>query len=125
MMDFRWQTLALWATAAAVGGCGAPAAKEAENHLIAATTAMQSGDKATAISELTASIDESPNTWAYFQRARLYVMQGQNEEAAADCQKGLELDPHDRDLNWLAGELKKPPAQRFKGRFARSPSAMR
>lgn len=106
----------------ALAGCGSSAEKPGVNHLIAASTAISNGDKETAITELGASIDEAPNTWAYFQRAQIYVSQGKFDEAAADCQAGLDVDSTDVDLNWLQTELKKPPQQRFKGRFAKPPS---
>lgn len=73
------------------------------------------------MAELTAAADTSPNGWVYFERARLQLDQGKEQEAAADCQKGLELEPDNSQLKWLTAELKKPAAQRFKGRFANPP----
>ena len=123
MTDLRWPALVAWAALAAASGCGgsATSTKKAESHLVAAASAIEAGDKETALVELSASIEKSPNTWAYFQRARILAEQGKDAEAAADSQKGLELDPKYRDLLWLTAELKKPAAQRFKGRFAKPP----
>jgi hypothetical protein len=103
-------------------GCGGnSSATKGYDHLVAAAQAISAGDKETAVSELTASIEASPSAWAYFERARINLDQGQEQAAVSDCQKGLELDPKDRNLLWLSGELKKPVAQRFKGRLAKPP----
>jgi Tfp pilus assembly protein PilF len=110
---------------AALGGCGASETSKSQssvNHLLAATQALEGGDDAAAMQELTAAIDDAPNAWAYFKRAQLHLKGGNEAEANADCQKGLELNEFNPDLKWLSGELKKPAAQRFKGRFAKAPS---
>lgn len=106
-----------------LGGCGGTPSEPTRsyNHLVAASEAIAAGDKEKAMTELTAVIDTSPNGWAYFERARLQLEQGKEPEAVADCQKGLELEPDNSQLKWLSGELKKPAAQRFKGRFAKPP----
>jgi hypothetical protein len=104
-----------------IGGCGGPSTSRAYNHLVAASEAIKSGNKEVAFSELSASIDTSPNAWAYFERARLNLEKGDEEAAKVDCQKGLALDPTYPDLLWLSGELKKPAPQRFKGKLAKPP----
>ena len=60
-----------------------------------------------------------------FERANIYVEQGNEEAAIADCKAGLEVDSNDRDLNWLLAELEKPANKRFKGRFAQPPRAVK
>jgi tetratricopeptide (TPR) repeat protein len=123
MMEVRWHALVVGAALVVVAGCGSGTSSEkAYDHFVAAAQAVEAGDKETALSELSASIEKSPSAWAYFQRARIYVDQGKEAEATADIQKGLEIDPKNRDLMWLGAELKKPAAQRFKGKFANPPS---
>jgi tetratricopeptide (TPR) repeat protein len=125
MMDVRWSIILLGATLLLISGCGgggAPSASRAYDNFIAAVTALEAGDKDAAFDELSASIEKSPTDWAYFERARIYLERGQEQEAIADCQKGLELNPKYANLVWLSAELKKPVAQRFKGRFANPPT---
>ena len=78
-----------------------------------------------AFKELSATIESSPNDWAYFERARLLAEQGRDEEAANDVQKGLELQPNHPNLKWLDAELKKPANERFQGKFAKPPGLRR
>jgi tetratricopeptide (TPR) repeat protein len=127
MMDWHRQVFVLGTALLSFSGCGGsgPSTSKAYDHFVAAAQAIEAGDKDTAVSELSASIEKSPSAWAYFQRARIYLDQGKETEAAADAQKGLEVDPANADLKWLAAELKKPPAQRFNGRFAKPPSALK
>lgn len=123
MMDMRCPVLLLGMALLPFSGCGGgkPSASKAYDHFVAAATALQTGDKETAFAELSASIEKSPTDWAYFERARLSLNKGQEDNAVADCNKGLELNPKSRDLLWLSGELKKPAAQRFKGKLANPP----
>jgi tetratricopeptide (TPR) repeat protein len=122
MIGFPRQALVQSALLVVSIGCHrSEAPTEGYDHFVAASSALASGDKQTALAELTASIDERPTSWAYFERARLYLAQGQEQDAIADCQKGLELDPQSAQLKWLSGELKKPVARRFQGRFAKPP----
>jgi hypothetical protein len=122
MKDAGWPVLILGLVLLPLSGCGGkPSASRAYNHLVAAASALETGDKETALTELTASINTSPTDWAYFERARLNLNNGQESEAVADCQKGLEINPKSRDLLWLSAELKKPAALRFKGKFAKPP----
>jgi tetratricopeptide (TPR) repeat protein len=123
MRDVRWLVLVLWMALLQFSGCGGgrPSASKAYNHLVAASKALESGDKETAFAELSATIEASPCDWAYFERARINLEKGQEDDAVADCKKGLELNPKSRDLLWLSAELKKPTAQRFKGKLAKPP----
>jgi hypothetical protein len=108
----------------ALSGCGSGhTATGASNHLVAASEALQSGEKDRALAELSASIDATPSAWAYFERARLKLEKGQEVDAKADVQKGLEFDPAYADLKWLSEELKKSPDKRFKGKFAKPPGS--
>jgi hypothetical protein len=107
-------------------GCGGEekgVPKAAMDHFVAASKAITAGDNETALRELTASIEEKPSAWAFYQRAKVMLETGKEGEAAQDCVQGLELDPAHRDLKWFAGELKKPVKKRFKGRFKNPPSA--
>ena len=49
--------------------------------------------------------------------------QGKDREALADCEAGMKLEPENSDLKWLVGQIKKPLAQRFKGRDQSPPSS--
>jgi hypothetical protein len=104
------------------GGASETPATEGYDHFVAAATALEGGDKQAALTELNASIDDNPTAWAYFERARLHVENGQEQDAVADCQKGLELEPQSAQLKWLSAELKKPAPKRFQGRFAKPPA---
>lgn len=94
----------------------------AGEHFMRAQDALAAGDSAAAMEALNASIDAGPNPWAYLQRAQLHLEQGDADAAKADAEAGLETQPENRDLKWLATELRKPPQKRFKGRFAEPPS---
>ena len=122
MSDVRRTALFLLLVGSPFAGCSSGSStSKGYDHLIAAAQAVSAGDKEAAISELSASIENSPSAWAYFERARILLDKGQEQEAILDCQLGLELDPKDRNLLWLSGELKKPAAQRFKGKLAKPP----
>lgn len=106
-------------------GCGdaeKAKTKAAVNHFVTAAKAIEAGDNEAALVELAASIEQKPSAWAYFQRAKVMLDSGKESEAAEDCVQGLALDPNHVDLKWLAGEIKKPEKQRFKGRFKDPPS---
>jgi hypothetical protein len=124
-MDVRWSVLLLGMTLLPFTGCGSgkPSASKAYDHFVAASKALETGNKETAFSELSASIKTSPTDWAYFQRARLNLDKGQEDQAVADCNKGLELNSRSPELLWLSAELKKPAAQRFKGKLAKPPAS--
>jgi hypothetical protein len=122
IMVLRWFVLLFSAVAILASGCGGSASNSRSyNHLVAASEAINAGDKEKAFTELSASIDTSPSCWAYFERARINLDKGQEDAAVTDCQKGLELDPTSRELLWLSAELKKPAPQRFKGKLAQPP----
>jgi hypothetical protein len=110
-----------------VGGCdgGSSSASKSYDHFVAAAKALETGDKETAFTELSATIEKSPSDWAYFERARLLAEQGRDAEANADVQNGLQLQANNANLQWLAAELKKPANERFQGRFAKPPGLRR
>jgi Tfp pilus assembly protein PilF len=112
-------------SAIAANGCQQKEYKlgDAGEHFVAAMEALERGDKATAMAELNVSIEAEPAVWAYFQRARLHLEEGNEAAAVADCEAGLKDQPDNPDLKWLLGELKKPAAQRFKGENANPPQA--
>lgn len=121
-MRLRWVAAPLFIALLSSCGCGGShAPTKGYDHFVAAAKALEANDKATAFAELSASIDVSPTDWAYFERARLNLEKGDEAAAIADCNKGLEVNPKFRELLWLSGELKKPAAQRFKGKFAKPP----
>ena len=123
MMDASWNLQLLVAVLLSVGGCGgsSTSTEKSYDHFVAAAKALEAGDKETAFQELSATIEKSPSDWAYFERARIAAEQGRDQEAAADVQKGLELQPANANLKWLDAELKKPAAQRFQGKLANPP----
>jgi Tfp pilus assembly protein PilF len=96
---------------------------ESGRYLIEARQAIGDGNTAKALATLTESIKSEPNTWAYLERAKLYAKQGSDQAAADDCKEVLKLDPENRDVAWLQGELRKAKEKRFQGRFAFPPSA--
>ena len=69
-------------------------------------------DQAKAVTLLNESIDARPSYNAYFHRAWIFALQGEDDKAGDDLRAGLELEPESRDLKWLEGELKKPADQR-------------
>jgi Tfp pilus assembly protein PilF len=117
----------VWAALAAAGCDRAPTASipQASDLYLQATEALAAGDKDEALQLLTASIEAEPQAWAYRERAKLYEKMNNDAAARADCEAGLKLAPDDAELLWLKGELGKPKDQRFKGRFAEPPKAVR
>lgn len=110
----------------AVIGCGqrdAVELTEEQNYFVLAADALNSGDDAKAMEMLAKSIETKPSRYAHYERAKLYEKQGADEQALADCAAALQLQPGDKDVLWLQGEIKKPKDKRFKGRFANPPSA--
>ncbi len=106
-------------------GCGESGSRipPSMSHIVDAQRALESGNQSEAMAALAASLEEEPNVWAYYQRAKLYLDMGDDEAAAADCQKLLELEPDHVDGRWLMAEIKKDPAKRFQGRDEQPPSA--
>ena len=99
-----------------------PEVKKSVNYLIEAREAIAAGDNAKAMEALNASIEAQPNNWALFERAKLQLEAGDEEAALASCEQALELDSESADVLWLKGEIEKPKAKRFKGRFKNPPS---
>jgi hypothetical protein len=113
--------------AIALLGCGEnkPTLDDSGDYFVQAQTALDAGDTAKAVELLSLSIESKPYPFAYFQRARIYVDQGKDAEALADSEAGLALDSDNADLKWLRDELKKPKANRFKGKFKNPPQAVK
>jgi len=109
-------------------GCGGQEhskTKEARSYFVEARRAIGSGDTAKALEALSASIESEPSSWAYIQRARINAESGNDQAVSEDCKSLLELDPKNRDVPWLEGELKKPKEKRFQGRFKEPPSSFK
>lgn len=124
--SIAWNAMLLVLVPLILSGCGGssdPAKQPATQYLIVATKALHDGDTAAAKEALTNSIEAKPNAWAYSKRAKLLLEEGDAAAALEDTQAGLELAPTDPDLKWIQGEAKKPADKRFKGRFAKPPSA--
>lgn len=119
--------LAGWALAAAclmvAPGCGPKEQKlnPAAEHFVAARKALETGDKATALTELDAAIAAGPDVWMYVERAKLHADEGRDDQAKADVEAGLKLDAENGDLKWLDKELKKAKNRRFQGSAAEPP----
>lgn len=106
----------------AVTGCGTKREKSIDVYK-EALTAIAAGDKDKALELLDRSIDLDPTSFAYYQRAQIHLERDDAAAAIADCEKGLELAPNDRDLKWYLEECKKDPAKRFKGKSEKPPSS--
>ena len=106
-------------------GCGeeGPKLSNASTSLIEARRAFAEGKLDEAIVALNASIASEPSEWAYLDRAKIYAMQGKDTETLADCEALLKLNPQNRDVPWIKGELKKAVDKRFQGAAAIPPSA--
>ncbi len=118
---FRTITLFL---ALLVLGCGGKKFElsESEAALVEARKAIADGDSAKALEFLDASIAASPDTWAYYERARLHAENGDDDDAKADIECGLELEPEHSELLWLKKQMKKSKKSRFKGSAGQPPS---
>lgn len=106
------------------GGCDAGKSEVtvSNNYFIEASRAIGAGDTVKAMEALNASLDIKPSVWAYMERAKLNLQNGDQQAALADCQAALAISPEDRDVLWLQAEIKKPASKRFKGRFKTPPS---
>jgi hypothetical protein len=115
------------AALAACVGCGdsKPPVPNAYREYIAARDFLTAGERDKALEALNASIQSEPTTWALLERAKLHAHNGDDAAARDDCEAGLALVPEDPDLLWLQGELQKPAAERFQGKFKSPPSANR
>jgi Tfp pilus assembly protein PilF len=69
-------------------------------------------DQARALALLNQSIVARPSYNAYYHRAWLHALQGDEQKAAADLKSGLELEPESKELQWLDKELQKPVKER-------------
>jgi len=108
--------------ALAMPGCEKKLAPETETY-VTAEHAIAAGDTDAAIEILTKSIDTKPTVYALLDRAKLYKEMGEIDKAIADCEAGLQIKSDHADLKWFLAECKKPEPKRFKGRFAKPPSA--
>lgn len=108
-----------------LAGCGGsgPALDEADQALVDARAAVASGDQEKAKELLDVSISLKPDTWSYYERARLLAETGDDDAARDDISSGLELDPEHAELLWLQKQIKKPKRSRFKGSSGAPPSA--
>jgi tetratricopeptide (TPR) repeat protein len=112
------------ATVAAVTwGCGndQPKAPPAIQLFLNAQQFLAEGKPDQAFEALNASIASDPTVWAYRERAKLNDQKGNNKAAIDDCDAALKLFPNDPEILWLKGELAKPAAKRFQGRFKSPP----
>ena len=50
---------------------------------------------------LHASLDITPSVWAYMERGKLNLQNGDQQAALADCQTALAISTEDRDVLWL------------------------
>jgi len=98
---------------------------QANNLFLEAKKLIAAGDNVKALETLNQSIAVEPAMWAYHERAKLQAQMGNVEAALADCDAALKLEPDDADATWLRNELKKPAAERFKGKLKTPPSANR
>ena len=115
----RFATLAV--VVALLGGCTSES-EQAEESFYEAVAAQQAGRNDEALRLLDSSLQAQPTSYAYYQRAKLRLKDGDDAGAIADCQAGLALVPVDRDLQWLLAEAQKPTIERFQGDYASAPS---
>jgi Tfp pilus assembly protein PilF len=69
-------------------------------------------DRPRSLELLNESIEARPSHNAYYHRAWIYALQGDDQKAIADVEAGLKLEPESKDLQWLEAELRKPPQER-------------
>jgi Tfp pilus assembly protein PilF len=69
-------------------------------------------DQARSLELLNESIEARPSHNAYYHRAWIFALQGDDQKASADVEAGLKLEPESKDLQWLEAELRKPPQER-------------
>ncbi len=87
-----------------------------------AQKSLVAGDNEKAMETIDASIAAEPTPWALFIRAKLLLDRGDDAAALRDCEAGLQEDPDDAKLLWLKGEISKPTASRFQGKFKAPPA---
>jgi Tfp pilus assembly protein PilF len=69
-------------------------------------------DQARSLVLLNQSIEARPSHNAYYHRAWIFALRGEDQKASADVEAGLKLEPESKDLKWLEAELRKPPQER-------------
>jgi Tfp pilus assembly protein PilF len=69
-------------------------------------------DRPRSLALLNESIEARPSHNAYYHRAWIYALQGDEQKASPDVEAGLKLEPESKDLKWLEAELRKPPQKR-------------
>jgi tetratricopeptide (TPR) repeat protein len=108
-------------------GCGddGPKVSDANKLFIEASKLIGEGHKEAALEKLNESIADEPLLWSYRERAKLLLEMGKDDAAIKDIDAALQLAPGDPDLLWLKGEIAKPAAQRFQGKFKSPPSSNR
>jgi tetratricopeptide (TPR) repeat protein len=123
----RYPVVALLMLVAVTIGCGdsGPKVSDANKLFIEAGKLIGEGQKETALEKLNESIAAEPLLWSYRERAKLLLEIGKDDAAMKDVDAALQLAPDDPDLLWLKGEIAKPAAQRFQGRFKSPPSSNR
>lgn len=104
-------------------GCGGSVEPEELIVFKDAMAAITGGDRAKGMELLNKCIEIKPSHYAYFERAKLHMEAKETAKAIDDCNKALELDPGNKDITWLLGELKKPEPKRFKGPTELPPSS--
>jgi tetratricopeptide (TPR) repeat protein len=114
-------------SAALLAGCGEdePVVSDANQKYLEASDLLAKGQTDQAIEALNASIEAGPTLWSYRMRAKLLAEKGNDKAALEDCEAGLKIIPDDPDLLWIKGELAKPAAKRFQGKFKDPPSRNR
>lgn len=108
-------------------GCGddGPKVSDANKLFIEASKLIGEGQQQAALEKLNESISDEPLLWSYRERAKLLLETGKDDAAMKDVDAALQLAPADPDLLWLKGEIAKPAAQRFQGKFKSPPSSNR
>lgn len=98
---------------------------DANQRYLEALDFLAKGQTDKAMDALNASIAADPTVWAYRARAKLYAQKGNDKAALEDCSAAVKLYPDDPDFVWIRGEIAKPVAERFQGRFKKAPSESR
>jgi Tfp pilus assembly protein PilF len=102
----------------AIAGCGGSQPDGSQfQHDEAAKLFLQAmqirdTDRPRSLALLNESIEARPSHNAYYHRAWLYALQGEDQKAIADVEAGLKLEPESKDLKWLEAELRKPAQER-------------
>ncbi len=100
--------------AALCSGCGKKGGEKAADLVLAAQRARADGNRQHAKELLDEAIEIYPRPFCFLERARVLAELGEIDAAAADCARGLELDPDDPELAELLAECRKPAKERFR-----------